>query len=105
DVDPAVRFSEAVTLCSICPDKPVLGTGDTNGRIGDRVPRGSTLHRSSRDKTINTRGCWFLRVCSDAGLTILNGTSKELSSPGAFTSIQPLGSTVIDFVFASPGIL
>ncbi|KAJ7165535.1 hypothetical protein C8R43DRAFT_860700, partial [Mycena crocata] len=105
DVDPAVRLSEAVTACSLSFAKPLLGMGDINGRIGDRATRTALLGRLSMDKTVNTRGRWLLRLCSDNGLTILNGTSKEESSPGAFTSIQALGSTVIDFVFASPGLL
>ncbi|KAJ7150823.1 hypothetical protein C8R43DRAFT_859536, partial [Mycena crocata] len=105
DVNPAVRLGEAVTACSLNVDKPLLGMGDINGRIGNRVPRGSTLGRVSLDNTVNTRGRWLIRLCADTGLTILNGTPKEVSSPGAFTSFQPLGSTVIDFVFASPGLL
>ncbi|KAJ7137431.1 hypothetical protein C8R43DRAFT_831030, partial [Mycena crocata] len=105
DVDPAVRLSEAVTACSLSFQKPLLGMGDINGRIGDRAPRSSPLARFSLDKTVNTRGRWLLRLCSDTGLVILNGTTKEDSSPGAFTSIQALGSTVIDFVFASPALL
>ncbi|KAJ7666022.1 hypothetical protein DFH06DRAFT_923230, partial [Mycena polygramma] len=105
DVDPAVRFTEAVTACSLCFDKPLLAAGDLNGRIGDRIPRGAVLPRTSRDPIVNTRGRWLLRVCADNKLTILNGTAKELSSPGAFTSFQALGSTVIDFVMVSPGLL
>ncbi|KAJ7658092.1 hypothetical protein B0H17DRAFT_837196, partial [Mycena rosella] len=104
-VDPAIRFSEAVTACSLCPEKPVLGGADVNAHVGDRIARGSALARSSLDKVVNTRGRWFLRLCTDISMTILNGTIKEKSSPGAFTSFQPLGSTVIDFVFASPGML
>ncbi|KAJ7680742.1 hypothetical protein DFH06DRAFT_911272, partial [Mycena polygramma] len=103
DVDPAVRFAEAVTACSFCLDKPLLAAGDINGRIGDRIPRGAALSRNSHDPIVNTRGRWLLRVCADNRLTILNGTVKESSSPGAFTSFQPLGSTVIDFVIVSPG--
>lgn len=105
DVDPAARFSEAVTVCSICPDKPMMAVGDINARIAERIARGSTLERSSLDKVLNTRGRWLLRLCSDTSMTILNGTSKEVASPGAFTSFQALGSTVIDFVLVSAGLL
>ncbi|KAJ7115083.1 hypothetical protein C8R43DRAFT_880552, partial [Mycena crocata] len=105
NIDPAIRLSEAVTACSLCPDKPCLGAGDINARIAQLQSRGSRLPRNSLDNVLNTRGRWFLRLCKDTGMTILNGTVKESSSPGAFTSFQPLGSTVIDFVFASPGML
>ncbi|KAJ6631079.1 hypothetical protein B0H10DRAFT_1773757, partial [Mycena sp. CBHHK59/15] len=105
DIDPTVHFSKAVTACSICPDKQLLGASDKNGRISNHIPRGSLLARSSCDITVNTRGHWLLRLFSDTGLTILNGAVKESSSPGTFTSFQSLGSTVIDFVFASSGIL
>ncbi|KAJ7206244.1 hypothetical protein GGX14DRAFT_306146, partial [Mycena pura] len=95
----------AMTVCSLSPDKPLLAAGDTNSRIGNRVPRGSALARNSSDKVVNTRGRWLLRVCADLGLTILNGTEKEACRPGAFTSFQPVGSTVIDFVIVSSGLL
>ncbi|KAJ7689813.1 hypothetical protein B0H17DRAFT_936811, partial [Mycena rosella] len=105
NIDPAIRLSEAVTACSMNPDKPLLGMADINGRTGDHIARGSTLARSSLDKVVNTRGRWFLRLCADTSMNILNGTVKEETSPGGFTSFQPLGSTVIDYVFASPGML
>ncbi|KAJ7713286.1 hypothetical protein B0H16DRAFT_1225902, partial [Mycena metata] len=105
DVDPAIRYREAVTACSLCPNKPLIGMGDINARVANRVPRGSTLPRSSLDDVVNTRGRWLLRLCGDNGLTILNGTVKEVDAPGAFTSFQALGSTVIDFVIVSVGML
>ncbi|KAJ7197060.1 hypothetical protein C8J57DRAFT_1000181, partial [Mycena rebaudengoi] len=105
DVDPASRFTEAVTVCSRCLDKPLMAAGDINAHIAELMSRGSTLIRSSLDKVLNTRGRWLLRLCSDNSLIILNGTSKEQDLPGQFTSFQPLGSTVIDFVLVSPGLL
>ncbi|KAJ6466974.1 hypothetical protein C8R45DRAFT_773653, partial [Mycena sanguinolenta] len=105
DVDPLIRFEEAVTACALSPDKPLLAGGDANARIGDRSPRGSTLARDSEDDVVNTRGRWLLRLCADNRLAILNGTLKESASPGSFTSFQAIGSTVIDFVIVSPGLL
>ncbi|KAJ7601392.1 hypothetical protein DFH06DRAFT_1154162 [Mycena polygramma] len=104
-VDPTIRFQEALTACSLSPDKPLLAAGDMNARIANKTPRGSTLSRVSRDGVLNTRGRWLLRLCGDLGLLILNGTVKEATTPGAFTSFQAVGSTVIDFVIVSPGIL
>ncbi|KAJ7740487.1 hypothetical protein DFH07DRAFT_687300, partial [Mycena maculata] len=105
DVDPAVRFSEAVTACSLCPDKPLIAAADMNARIVNKIPQGMNFPRSSRDNVLNTRGRWLLPLCSDTSMSILNGTSKEVTSPRAFTSFQPLGSTVIDFVMVSSGLL
>ncbi|KAJ7195766.1 hypothetical protein GGX14DRAFT_674305 [Mycena pura] len=105
DVDPVIRFQEAMTACSLSVDKPLLVAGDTNSRVGDRLPRGSTLGRLSSDTVVNTRGRWFLRLCSDLRLLILNGTAKEFNHPGAFTSFQLIRSSVIDFIIATPGLL
>ncbi|KAF7363667.1 RNA-directed DNA polymerase from mobile element jockey [Mycena sanguinolenta] len=38
-------------------------------------------------------------------MTILNGTVKESDGRGAFTSFQPLGSSVIDYCFVSAGLV
>ncbi|KAF8123372.1 hypothetical protein K438DRAFT_1651227, partial [Mycena galopus ATCC 62051] len=105
DVDPVTRFQEAITACSLCLSKPMLAAGDINARIGNRSPSSSMLGRISSDDVVNTRGRWLLRLCRDNSLTILNGTVKELTQPGAFTSFQAIGSTVIDFVLVSPGLL
>ncbi|KAJ7892283.1 hypothetical protein B0H14DRAFT_2271038, partial [Mycena olivaceomarginata] len=78
---------------------------DTNSRTGERIPTGALLARSSADTVVNTRGRWLLRLCSDTAMTILNGTTKESSSRGAFTSFQPLGSSVIDYCFVSAGLV
>ncbi|KAJ7503254.1 hypothetical protein B0H11DRAFT_1711082, partial [Mycena galericulata] len=79
--------------------------GDTNARTGSRMPAGALLARASSDGVVNTRGRWLLRLCSDSGLTILNGTTKESAKTGAFTSFQPLGASVIDYCFASAGLI
>ncbi|KAJ7699695.1 hypothetical protein B0H14DRAFT_3174019 [Mycena olivaceomarginata] len=90
DVDPKIKVAEA---------------GDTNSRIGDRIPTGALLARSSADPVLNSRGRWMLRLCSDTAMTILNGTTKESLGRGAFTSFQPLGSSVIDYCFVSAGLV
>ncbi|KAJ7833879.1 hypothetical protein B0H14DRAFT_2234012, partial [Mycena olivaceomarginata] len=78
---------------------------DTNSRTGERIPAGALLARSSSDTVVNSRGRWLLRLCSDTAMTILNGTTKESASRGAFTSFQPLGASVIDYCFVSAGLV
>ncbi|KAJ7723748.1 hypothetical protein DFH07DRAFT_687877, partial [Mycena maculata] len=95
----------AVTVCSSIPDKPVMTKGDLNARTGHRTPAGALLGRFSSDDVVNTRGRWLLRLCSDTTMTILNGTTKEPAGRGAFTSFQPLGSSVIDYCFVSAGLI
>jgi ribonuclease HI len=105
DVDPEIKLQEAVTILSALPEKPLMVNGDTNSRTGERIPVGAMLARSSSDNVVNSRGRWMLRLCSDTGMTILNGTTKESAKRGAFTSFQPLGSSVIDYCFVSPGLV
>ncbi|KAJ6481962.1 hypothetical protein C8R45DRAFT_1151220 [Mycena sanguinolenta] len=105
DVDPKIKVSEAITVLAALPDKPMMFHGDTNSRMGHRIPSGALLVRASSDTVVNSRGRWLLRLCSDTSLTILNGTVKESSVRGAFTSFQPLGSSVIDYCFVSEGLI
>ncbi|KAJ6508452.1 hypothetical protein C8R45DRAFT_766236, partial [Mycena sanguinolenta] len=105
DVDPKNRVAEAVTALATLPDKPLMFHGDTNCRTGNRIPTGAILARASCDTVLNTRGRWLLRLCSDTSLTILNGTTKECAGRGAFTSFQPLGSSVIDYCLVSAGLI
>ncbi|KAJ7127446.1 hypothetical protein C8R43DRAFT_832366, partial [Mycena crocata] len=104
-VDPLTKFAEAVTACACLPDKPLVVGTDSNGRVGDRIPRGAILGRVSSDPVVNTRGRWLLRLCSDTGLSILNGTTKESVGRGAFTSFQPMGKSVIDYCFVSAAMI
>ncbi|KAK6996631.1 hypothetical protein R3P38DRAFT_3221702 [Favolaschia claudopus] len=106
DVDPARRkLAEAVTVLSALPDKPLLVGGDINGRVGERIPAASFLARSSTDPVVNKRGRWWLRLCSDTSLTILNGAMKESIQRGAFTSFQPMGASVNDYCCVSSTLL
>ncbi|KAF7354570.1 Reverse transcriptase domain-containing protein [Mycena sanguinolenta] len=104
DTDPEQRLEQVVTLCS-ATSKYVVVEGDLNGRVGDKTPAGAPLGRCSLDPVVNTRGRWILRLCKDCGLTIVNGTVKEEAFPGAFTSFQPLGRTVIDFALVSNALV
>jgi hypothetical protein len=47
------------------------------------------------------KGNWLLCTCSDNNLDILNGTEMETASPGALTSFQKMGASVIDYAMVS----
>ncbi|KII93967.1 hypothetical protein PLICRDRAFT_36186 [Plicaturopsis crispa FD-325 SS-3] len=105
-IHPEDRLRDVVTFCTTNPEKPVLLMGDLNARIGSLTPRRCGLGRSSEDDGVpNTRGRWLLRMCNSARLAILNGTWLEDSSPGAFTSFQTNGCSVIDFAICSSRLL
>ena len=52
-------------------------------------------------RVISTRGKQLIEICIQPGLRILNGRILGDS----FTSFQPLGSSVIDFVIASESLV
>lgn len=109
EVDPQILLAEAITACASVSDKPVVLMGDLNCRTANKQsdPLAGDLRpfpRLSRDDTTyaNARGNWLVRTCTDNNLVILNGTSFESSeSPGAFTSFQHNGNTVIDYAIIS----
>jgi len=99
---PIQRFSELVAMCACSSNKPVLIMGDLNARIAscqNRTPGSQT--RVSSDSMINARGHRLINICSDNDLTIINGTILECFSPGGYTSFQPMGCSVIDYVIMS----
>jgi exonuclease III len=102
--DPEERLEQTVTICT-ATGKYVVVEGDLNGRIGHKATKDSILGRYSADPVVNTRGRRIIRLCSDCGLTVVNGTVKEDSFPSAFTSTQPLGQTVIDFSLVSNALV
>nr|GAT54355.1 predicted protein [Mycena chlorophos] len=106
DVDPERRLVEALTFCAAAPRKPLLAMGDINARTGNTTPVNSPLRRlSTDDRDPDTRGRRFVRVCRDLSLVILNGTIKEANIPGALTSFQPQGATVIDYAICTHTLL
>lgn len=101
EVNPETRLREAVTLCCAMRTKPVVVMADLNGRTGSKTPPGALLPRRSLDPEVNVRGRWVLELCGDNQLEILNGSNSEMDSPGALTSFQASGSSVIDYVLIS----
>ncbi|KAJ7106407.1 hypothetical protein C8R43DRAFT_906216, partial [Mycena crocata] len=96
-------MAEAVMFCAMSREKFLYGLGDINARIASKKPTTSPLSRISMDETANARGTWFLDLCDDAGVSILNGSSLDVDGTAQFTSFQPMGKSVIDYAFVSNG--
>ncbi|CAA7264262.1 unnamed protein product [Cyclocybe aegerita] len=104
-IDPARRLAECVTFCSNSEDKPVLLLGDLNARTGSLQAEHSELQHCSNDIVSNARGKWLIELCNTNSLHILNGTAKEDSASGSWTSFQPAGQSVIDYAVGATALL
>lgn len=102
EVSPQDRVDEVITTCtSTATALPLLWLGDLNARTADENTSQDWPRSSIDGGRICGRGRWLLERCEETNLIILNGTSKETSSPGAYTSHQPGGSSVIDYAIAN----
>ena len=104
-VDPSHCLAQAVAFCSSHPHKLLLLLGDLNTRTRSLQAGHSPLPRSSLDEVLDACGLWLLDLCTQSRLQILNGTSYEHPSPGAWTSFQWCGCSVIDYAIVSPALL
>jgi len=86
-----------VSYCTSNPLKPLVCVGDFNSRTGSRSPHHQWM-RFSPDSEVNTRGRWLLQMCNDHDMQILNGTEFDTHQPARYTSSQPQGSSIIDYV-------
>ncbi|KAF8071545.1 ribonuclease H-like domain-containing protein, partial [Lyophyllum atratum] len=100
DVDPELKLWETLALCSASA-KPLIVLGDFNARTGSLAASNTHLPRTSFDNVVNRRGRELLSAALDLDLTVLNGTEREHSTPGRFTSFQPNGQAVIDYALVS----
>ncbi|KAJ7168125.1 hypothetical protein C8R43DRAFT_834226, partial [Mycena crocata] len=91
----------AVTFCSSNPAKPCYGGGDLNLRIASKSPEHSPFERYSADATTTSRGNRFLGYFGTCRVSVLNGSPYDVDGRAVFTSFQPMGSSVIDYMFAS----
>lgn len=104
-VDPSHRLAQAVAFCSSHPHKPLLLLGDLNACTRSLQAGHSPLPRSSLDEVLDACGSWLLDLCTQSRLQILNGTTYEHPSPGAWTSFQWCGCSVVDYAIVSPALL
>jgi exonuclease III len=102
------------------PNSEFLIMGDWNSRIGTKqvdLPHlfdiidnwDNSSHnwygsRKSKDTVCNTEGRKLIDFCEKNGLEILNGKYGS-DAGGEFTFVNQLGSSVIDYVLASDGII
>ena len=101
DVDPEQKLQEAIAYCCASKDNMVLLLGDLNARTASKSSRYPRSPRQSADSGCNARGSRLLQWCSANHLSILNGTTAERDSPGALTSFQAQGASVVDYAIAS----
>jgi hypothetical protein len=105
DVEPERKVAEAMAFCTASHGKPLLVIGDFNCQTASRTPTGAKLACQSQDTVADARGNQLLELCHDMKLEILNGTMAKQAQPGALTSFQPMGLTVIDYKLISSAFL
>ena len=98
DVDPFQRLQETLTALQEL-SQPVLIMGDLNARTGYRSTPQHT--RKSKDDHLSTRGRALIDSCMHLDLILLNGIQQFESKTQSFTSFQPRGQAVVDYVIAN----
>ncbi|KAJ6465244.1 hypothetical protein DFH09DRAFT_1112737 [Mycena vulgaris] len=101
EYDPWQKFTETMALLQLT-GKGVIGIGDINARTAaeggsDQNPRTS----ADADKPMTTRGRALVRLCDDHHFEILNGNASLGPKNCGFTSFQPQGDAVVDYVIAN----
>ncbi|KAF5374622.1 hypothetical protein D9615_008976 [Tricholomella constricta] len=105
-VDPEDCCFGLIDLAHRTTSKPVLVLGDFNARTASRqVGSPHSPVRQSLDEVTNARGMRLLSILHAHSLVILNGTAYEHPRPGAYTSFQPIGSSVVDYALVSQALL
>lgn len=112
DVTPLQKLSEIIAMCSQRALKPIVLLTDIDARTGSlqaslRGAEWAELWKrisADSDTEINTRGRIVIQECDLYDLCILNGTSRETSSPGRYTSWQMAGESVIDYAIVSASL-
>ncbi|KAF5386614.1 hypothetical protein D9615_001545 [Tricholomella constricta] len=105
-VDPEDHCLGLIDLAHRTTSKPIVVLGDFNARTASRqVSLPDSPMRQSLDELTNARGLRMLSILRAHSLVILNGTDYESSRPGALTSFQPMGSSVVDYALVSHTLL
>jgi hypothetical protein len=81
------------------PQLTTMVCGDFNARISSRVPCLDPKHptRIATDPHVCPRAPWFINICEQYNLYILNG----IHTPAAFTCHTGRGQSAIDFVLCN----
>jgi exonuclease III len=98
DVDPFQRLQETLTALQEL-SLPILLMGDFNARTGCRGTHEHT--RKSKDEFLSTRGRALIDSCTLLELILLNGIQQFETKSQMFTSFQPHGQAVVDYVIAN----
>ena len=87
-----------------CADETVLVVGDMNARTASRCPDlPDHPPRDSVDTVMTSRGTALLRLCTDMGLWLLNGTSLSCRGATSYHSLSyDSAQSVVDYALASP---
>ncbi|KAK7037982.1 hypothetical protein R3P38DRAFT_2770324 [Favolaschia claudopus] len=99
--DPWLKYTETMALLQLT-GKGVISMGDLNARTAngggsDMVPRAS----ADGLKPTSTRGTSLIQLCKDHDYEILNGNSSYGPDNSRYTSFQPQGEAVVDYVIAN----
>ena len=80
-----------------------LVMGDFNARIGTKSPKvlDSTIARRTADTKVGYRAPWFIQLCEQAELHILNG--NEYQGEPCDTCHTGMGSSTVDYVLSKDG--
>ncbi|EJD46635.1 hypothetical protein AURDEDRAFT_164457 [Auricularia subglabra TFB-10046 SS5] len=105
EVDVVTRYFGALAVCQTAGTKEVISVFDGNFRTNSRQAASWAPERYSMDDKCDTRGRQALLFFKAHSLGILNGARPDWEHTGSWTSKQPRGSSVIDYVVVSRGVV
>ncbi|KAK7046914.1 hypothetical protein R3P38DRAFT_3423007 [Favolaschia claudopus] len=99
--DPWLKYTETMALLQLT-GKGIISMGDLNARTANGGGS-DTVQRDSADghKPVSPRGTALIQLCKDHGYEILNGNSSYGPHNGRYTSFQPQGEAVVDYVIVN----
>ena len=95
DVDPFQSLQESLTSLQE-RNCPVIAMGDFNARTG--LIGSPNYPRKSEDVSISTRGRALTLFCATSNFILLNGTALFGEKTQNYTSFQPRGNAVVDYL-------
>ena len=96
DVDPFQTLQETLTGLQ---GRPVIAMGDFNARTG--LIASPNHPRVSQDVAVSTRGRALTSFCKASDFILLNGAQPFEKKSHTYTSFQPRGKAVVDYVIVN----
>ena len=96
DVDPFQTLQETLTGLQ---GHPVIAMGDFNARTG--LIASPNHPRVSQDVAVSTRGRALMSFCKASDFILLNGAQPFEKKSHTYTSFQPRGKAVVDYVIVN----